>query len=246
MLKRFRADLHLHTCLSPCAELDMTPRGIVDAARSRGVDIIAVTDHNSAENVEATRRAAEGTEIGVLGGMEISTAEEVHIIALFERPEDILMMQGIVYENLPSGLNDERLYGQQVVVNEHDEVLGFNTRLLITATRLGTNALVDVIGSLGGLAIASHVDREAFSIITQLGFIPETVKLDALEFSALVRREDAEVRFSALAAFPWVSFSDAHHVADIGRRVTTFTIEEPTFAEVRMALGGKDGRGIAW
>ena len=117
-MKRFRADLHIHTCLSPCAELEMNPREIVEAARGKGIDIIAITDHNSAENVEAVRGAALGKGVTVLGGMEVTSSEEVHLLALFAEREQLLRMQDIVYENLPSGENDERLYGRQVIVNE--------------------------------------------------------------------------------------------------------------------------------
>jgi hypothetical protein len=182
MLRPFRADLHVHTCLSPCAELDMTPRQIVDAAKGKGLDILAITDHNSAENTEAARRAASGSGLVVLSGMEITSSEEVHVLALFEDGEGAMRMQDIVYENLPPGENDEELYGQQVIVNEFDEVMGFNTRLLITATRLSLEALVSMIHSCGGLCVASHIDREAFSVISQLGFIPGDAGFDALEF----------------------------------------------------------------
>src|SRR5512140_1399720 len=100
MLKPFHADLHMHTCLSPCAELDMTPREVVRVSIERGLDIIAVTDHNSAENAAAARRAAEGTGLNVLSGMEITSSEEVHILALFEYPDQAGLMQEVVYENL--------------------------------------------------------------------------------------------------------------------------------------------------
>jgi len=246
MLRPFRADLHVHTCLSPCAELDMTPRQIVDAAKGKGLDILAITDHNSAENTEATRRAASGSGLVVLSGMEITSSEEVHVLALFEGGEDVMRMQDVIYENLPPGENDEELYGEQVVVNEFDEVMGFNTRLLITATRLSLEALVGMIHSCGGLCVASHIDREAFSVISQLGFIPGDAGFDALEFSSRLERDEAEERFGHLKTFPWVSSSDAHYIADVGGRTVTFTMEEPTLDEIRLALRVADGRRTDW
>lgn len=246
MLKPFYADLHMHTCLSPCADIDMTPRGIVNTAIDRGLNMIAITDHNSAENVEATGRAAEGTGLVVLSGMEITSSEEVHILGLFEFPELAILMQETIYEHLPSGENDERLYGHQVVVNEHNEVMGFNNRLLISATNLTVRTVLDSIRSFGGISIASHVDRDSFSVLSQLGFIPQDLRFDAVELSPRISREHAETTFGALKAFPWVSFSDAHYVKDIGKRITTFTIEEPTFQEMRQALALKNGRSVSW
>jgi PHP family Zn ribbon phosphoesterase len=246
MLTRFTADLHMHTCLSPCAELDMTPRQLVLRAKLKGLHLIAVTDHNSLENAEAARRAAKGTGLTVFPGMEITSSEEVHILGIFEHMENAALMQELVYENLPPEENDERLYGHQVVVNEHDEVVGFNRRLLITATRLSASTLVAAIQSFNGLSIASHIDKESFSVLSQLAFIPESLKFDALEMSPLIERNEAEETFKELKRFPWVSFSDAHFVRDIGKRVTTFTLKELTFSEIRKAFMGIDGRDIGW
>ena len=236
----------MHTCLSPCAEIDMTPREIVAASLKEGLDIIAITDHNAAENIEATKRAARGTGLAVLAGMEINSSEEVHILALFESSEHARALQSVVQENLPAGENDERLYGHQIIVNEHNEVMGFNKRLLIAATNLGVHEIVGRIRSLGGISIASHVDKEAFSVLSQLGFIPDDLRFDALELSPKVRKSDAETVFERLRRFPWVSFSDAHYIRDIGRRVTTFTMNEPTFPEMKKALNRTDGRELFW
>lgn len=246
MLKTIHADLHMHTCLSPCAEIDMTPREIVTVSLKKELDLIAITDHNSAENVEAARKAAKGTGLMVLAGMEVSSSEEVHIIALFESPDDAGALQDVVHRNLPSGENDERLYGHQIIVNENNEVMGFNRRLLIAATNLTVRSLLDLIKSLGGISVASHVDREAFSVLSQLGFIPEDLCFDALEFSPRVRRNEAETAFPELKRFPWVSFSDAHYVKDIGRRITTFTMREPSLDEMRQAFSHTDGRTLSW
>jgi PHP family Zn ribbon phosphoesterase len=224
----------------------MSPREIVTASLKKGLSLIAITDHNSAENVEATERAARGTGLEVLAGMEITSSEEVHILALFESPDHAGAMQDIVQDNLPAGENDERLYGHQIIVNEHNEVMGFNRRLLIAATGLGVHEIVDRIRSLGGISIASHVDKEAFSVLSQLGFIPDDLRFDAIELSPKVRRSEAEETFKGLKGFPWVSFSDAHYIRDIGTRVTTFTLMEPTFQEMKKALRRADGRDLFW
>ena len=119
MIREFRADLHIHTCLSPCAELDMSPSAIIKKASEKALDIIAITDHNSAENVVAAMKAAEGTAVTVLGGMEITTAEESHILALFDDLDSIMKLQDIIYDNLLPGENDEKRFGEQIVVNEN-------------------------------------------------------------------------------------------------------------------------------
>ena len=246
MFKEFRADLHIHTCLSPCADIQMTPSAIVKTATERGLDIIAVTDHNSAENVTAVIKAAENSDLTVLAGMEVTSSEEAHILALFDNTVSAKKLQDTVYEKLLSGANDERRFGEQIVVNEKNEVLSFNKRLLIAATSLTAESIVNIIHSLGGLAIASHIDREAFGLISQLGFIPDNLKLDALEFSPRTDRRKAEDLFNDYRAFAWVSSSDAHYLDDIGKRTTSFFIKEATIAEIRSAMNNTGGRKAEW
>jgi DNA polymerase III alpha subunit len=192
MLKEFKADLHIHTCLSPCSDLRMTPSAIAKSASEKGLDIIAVTDHNSAENVPAVKKTGKNNGVTVLAGMEVTSKEEVHVLALFERYEEVQKLQEIIYAKLQPGENDEREFGEQVVVNEHNEVLSFNTRLLIGATDLSLKSIVDIIHSFGGLSIASHIDREAYGVVSQLGFIPGDVQFDALEMSPRIDRKKAE------------------------------------------------------
>ena len=246
MIKEFKADLHIHTCLSPCAELEMSPLAIVKTAAQKGIDIIAITDHNSAENILAARKAAKNLDLTVLAGMEITSSEEAHILALFDDAGYIMKLQDIIYENLLPGENDEKLFGEQIVVNEKDEVIEFNKRLLIGATLISAQEIVNTIHSLNGLAIASHIDKDAFSIISQLGFISDDLEFDALEMSPNTGRENAEHSFHMYKSFAWISSSDAHHPQDIGRRTTSFFMKEPTIAEMASAFKNKDGRKVEW
>jgi PHP family Zn ribbon phosphoesterase len=243
MLRKFRADLHIHTCLSPCGSLGMVPGVIVEEAGRRGLEVIGICDHNSAENAWAVRKAAEKKKIAVLGGMEITSQEEVHVLALFGEDEKLLKLQKIVYDNLP-GVNDERVFGEQVIINEKDEVVDISRRLLVGATTLPLGRIVQEIQALGGVAIASHVDRESFGIIGQLGFIPEGLELDALEVSPRSTLEQARAAFPELEAFPLVTFSDAHYPQDIGRRWTGFVAESPEPQEIKKALMGREGRAV--
>jgi len=198
-LEVLNLDLHIHTVLSPCTELaEMTPRAIVRAALERELDMIAVCDHNSARNTAATRRAAAGTGLVVIPGIEITASEEVHILGLFENDARVAAVQEEVYGRL-FGENDEEVFGYQVVVDEEDQVEDLDQRLLISATTLSTERVVRLIHDFEGLAIASHVDRSGFGIFSQLGFIPEDLSLDALEVSKrtdfdTVRKRDPQTQ----------------------------------------------------
>ena len=240
-LREFKADLHIHTCLSPCGELTMLPTAIVRQARGRGLDIIGISDHNSVENVNAVRKAGKKEALLVLGGLEITSSEEAHILGFFGDDDALLKMRDIVHKNLP-GENDEDAFGMQLVVDEYDTPTELNDRLLIGATSLTVEKVVDSVHDLGGIAIASHVDRESFSIIGQLGFIPEGLSLDALELSP--NCESSEIPSYRSYGLPLVTSSDAHFLSDIGKTTTTFLLETPSFAEIMMAFQGIEGRDV--
>jgi len=239
MLRTYKADLHIHTCLSPCADLEMSPRAIARKANEKHIDILGICDHNSAENVPALQEAAEPYRISILAGMEIASVEEVHILGLFDSLEAVFKLQAIVYDHLP-GENDEEAFGLQVVVNAEGEVIRFNPRLLIGASTLSLEKIVDLIHSLGGLAIASHIDREGFSLIGQLGFVPDSLDIDALEVSPRVSFEEARKKFNP--RLPLTSASDAHRLEEIGLATTSFQLERATVAELRLALRNEGGR----
>lgn len=237
-MRPFRADLHLHTCLSPCAELDNSPRGLVDAARAAGLDLIAVTDHNACLNVSAVREAAAGRPV-VLGGMEVTSREEVHLIVLFPGDAALFAFQQVAHGRLPD-TDDARIYGEQVVADARDTVVEYCRKLLWGAVDLPLEALVEVAHSLGGLAMGAHVDREGFGLIGQLGFIPAGLPLDALEV------RDPALRRIEGTALPLYTASDAHRPGEVGTRVTTFTLDAPTLGELGLAFRGEGGRGLVY
>lgn len=243
MLQRIRADLHVHTCLSPCGELEMSPRKIVAKCMEEGLNAIAVCDHNTAENVIAVIRAARGQDLTVMPGMEIATSEEVHILGLFDEIEQALTLQGKVYGHMLPGKNDEDLFGIQVVSNEFDEVEEIVDRFLIGGTTLPIETVVETIHDLGGLAIASHIDREVNSLLGQLGFIPENLAVDALEVSALGNAESIK-QIPGVDRYPIVRSSDAHRLSEIGRATTVFEVERLTIAEMRLAFMQMEGRSM--
>jgi len=244
MLTIYTADLHIHSCLSPCGDLDMSPRKIVAAAVEQQLDIIAITDHNASENIVATIKAAQDKPLTVFSGMEVASEEEAHLIALFDKFNAMEQFQQVVYDNLMSFGIDQRTIDDQMIVNERDEVEGFNDHLLFGATSLSFQQLVDEVHRLNGLAIASHVDRESFSIIAQLGFIPEGLPLDALEISPKMSKDEARSLFPDANRFPLIKSSDAHYPKDIGRQKTQFLIEEPTIEELKLAFTDSQGRKV--
>jgi len=221
----------------------MSPKRIVEKVVAKKIDIIGICDHNSAENVTAAIKAAEGEKIKVLPGIEVTSREEAHILALFEKEENALKLQAIIYKNL-DGENDEGAFGPQVVANEIGKVLGLNKKLLIGATGLSIKDIVDSIHLLNGLAVASHIDRESFSIIGQLGFIPNNLGLDGLEISRRITYDEAQNRFADYSNYPLVHSSDAHFLEDIGSATTTLLLEEATLEEIGKALRAKEGRKI--
>ncbi len=241
MLKLFKADLHVHTCLSPCTELDMSPKNIILRAKKKKLDIIGVCDHNSSENSSAAIKAAEKMNICVIPGMEVASQEEVHVLALFDELENALKLQQHVYNSLP-GENDEEAFGMQVIVNEKDEVLGFSKKLLIGATTISLDEIIQIIHSFKGIAIGAHIDRDSFSLISQLGFIPDNLELDALEISPHMSFEEAKKRFKN--NYPITCSSDAHYPDDIGKGYTAFLLKEGTVAEIKKAFKGEGGRKL--
>ncbi len=242
-MRAFKADLHIHSCLSPCGELDMSPRAIVEKSVEKGLDLISVCDHNSAENVAAVMRAGRQSGIAVLAGMEISSREEVHSLAFFDTEEQILRLQDLIYAHM-KGSNRPELFGDQVVANEYDEVEGFNDRLLIGAVQLGLDEIVETVHRLGGISIASHVDRPSFSVMSQLGFFPDDICLDAVEISRHTSVGKAMATIPGIEKFTIVSFSDAHFPQDIGCAHTSFLLEAPAVEEIKLALGSKEGRKV--
>lgn len=244
-LRRFQADLHIHSCLSPCGELTMSPRGIVARAQEVGLDIIAVSDHNAVGNAEAAMRAAAGTGLTVLPGMEIVSAEEVHVLALFGTMDEAGPVLEAVHRNLPDGGPKKTFVKDQVLVNEVDEVTGFHPYFLMGATLLTVYEVVDLIRGHGGLAVAAHYDRGSFSVISQLGFIPAGLTFDALEvFSPAGACQEKRVPSAPPPGCPIVRFSDAHRPEEIGSRRTDLLLASPTLDEVRKAFAGLDGRRI--
>ena len=234
--------MHVHTVLSPCGDLLMGPRNIVQRAVEIGLDIIAITDHNSSENVTAVMDAAAGTNLTVLPGIEAATAEEAHFICLLPNLEKLNMLQRIIYEHLPLMKNDPEFFGPQYIVNANNEVLDENLRMLIFASDLKSAALVKAVTRLDGLIFPAHVDRKSYSLLNQLGFVPTDMVLPAMEISWNGSPEQLCQRFPEARKYALITASDAHETAHLGRGITEFFLETPSLSEIQQALAGQAGR----
>lgn len=231
---RFAVDLHIHTALSPCCDNDMTPNNISNMAYIKGLDIIAVTDHNCIKNFPAVASCASALGILAIPGMELETREEVHVICLFPAWEEALAMQEIVFKALPDIPNREDIFGEQLIMDEEDEITGRVGRMLITAADIGVEEAVAQVTSMGGVVIPAHVDRESYSILSNLGSVPDDLPIHVLEISKRCDPPSLRKKYEDLGRYRFILSSDAHHLGDILERESFLEMEEksiPCFFE---------------
>ncbi len=226
-----RGDLHIHSCLSPCGDLSMSPAVIARKAKERGLQMAALCDHNTALNTPAFAAACAVHGLTGLYGMEVTTREEAHVICLFETPEEALALGNFIYDLLPDIPNDPEKMGDQVYVDEEDNILGEVEKVLMSGADISLEGLLEEVHHRGGLFIPAHIDRPVFSIPSQLGFLPP-MKYDALESVRL------PCPVAVMGKAPMIiQNSDAHYPDDVGRRSTVYEMEEPGFQGLKKALG---------
>lgn len=228
-----RFDLHIHSCLSPCANLEMSPAEIVARAQAAGLDGLALTDHQSARNCAAVAECARRAGMACLFGLEVCTAEEVHNLCLFDTVEQALAMTDWVYAALPRRVNDPDTFGDQPVVTWDDDIVELEWRLLAAACRRTIPDTSARCRELGGLFIAAHIDRSAFSVYSQLGLLPEGDVYDAVELS---RTADAAVWLSRTGGLATIRASDAHNLDDVARVWTEAPLPVFTVDTLRTAF----------
>ncbi len=223
-------DFHIHSCLSPCAALEMSPRTIVARAKAARLDCIALTDHSCVENLPAFQQACAEAGMACLYGLEASTAEEVHVLCLFDNLKLALDFGHMIYSHLPDQPNDPELFGEQPIVTVDGKVTGFAGKLLINGTDISFFDLVPMALEAGALCIPSHIDRAMCGAISHLGFLPG-LPYDAVEAVGAVDPEIA-------SRWPVVRFSDSHHPDQIARRFTEIETEAFTVPALREAFRG--------
>jgi 3',5'-nucleoside bisphosphate phosphatase len=225
-----KADVHLHTCLSPCAEVTQSPKRVLEKVNGNKFDLIFITDHNSIANAKAAMEAGKTYgNIKIYPGMEITTREEIHVLSLFENLYNAESTQEYINNYLPDVyLKKERQ--EQIIANEKDEVEGFYGKSLFSAVDLDLDEIIELIHMNKGIAIAAHIDRQSFSIISQLGFIPELCKLDALEISPNMSLQKAKQIYKDYSMkYKFVKGSDSHSLNTIGCAYTEFEGKDNSF-----------------
>jgi PHP family Zn ribbon phosphoesterase len=244
-LGSYRGDLHNHTFLSPCGDIEMTPRFIVSRAREKGYSIVGITDHNTTRQCPEIHALGQENGILVLCGAEITTREEVHCLAFVEDRERLDKLQEYLSKHLPPIPNVPEKFGYQLWVDRDENILGEEEYLLISAIDQSLEQVEAFIRSLDGIFVLAHVNKSRDSVISQLGFIPFDLKPDSLEISARCDFNQLLQTHKYLSKYRFIRSSDAHYQEDFLSSGCTFHIRELSFAEVAMALRGQEGRFIS-
>jgi PHP family Zn ribbon phosphoesterase len=242
-LRIFKAELHIHTVLSPCASVEMIPPLIVQEALNKGIDIIAISDHNTTGNIESVMKAADQTEVTVLPGMELHTREDVHVLCLFPDLDAAQEFQKIVDAHLPSGDHQAVVWGPQYLVDSTGSMICEEKRILNMATKLTIDRAEPIVHELGGLFIPAHIQRKLYGILPVLGFLPLEIAFDALEIPCNIDQEKINRQNPDTRNFPILQNGDAHYLEDI-MGVNQMLLQSPELNEIRLALQRIEGRKI--
>jgi len=243
-LQQFKVDLHIHTVLSPCADLEMSPVNIIRRAKETGLQVIGITDHNSTKNAKLVKRWAEKEGIFVLCGAEVTTKEEVHCLAFFESENELNEFQQYLEKNMTIIPNPDGHFGYQPVVDENDTILEMVDHYLPAALKVGIHDIQQKVYELNGIFIPAHVDRQSNGIYGQLGFIPAKLKFDGLGISKRISEKDVRKHYVIEKEITIIRNSDTHFLAQMGEICTIFYMKEMNFYEVKMALSQQDGRYV--
>ena len=212
-------DFHIHSALSPCGDVDMTPNNIVNMASLCGLDAIAVSDHNSVKNVKAVIEAGKRTGISVLPAMEVETEESVHILTLYPDINAAEEVARIVYDALPDIKNRPEIFGEQLIMDSDDNITGTEEKLLISPCAISINKLFDIVKSVGGLFVPAHIDRHSYSILTTLGFMPQDLDIKMIEISKNTTDLSAYLESRPeLKRYKVLRNSDAHYLDKISEK----------------------------
>lgn len=218
-------DLHIHSALSPCGDEDMTPNNIVNMAYIKGLDIISVTDHNTMENVEAIMKVAKKRDILVIPGIEITTKEEVHVLCYFRNIEDGMKFQDFIYKGLPDIKNNEKLFGRQLLMDENDNITGKIEKFLLSSTKYTIKEIDNFVNKFNGVLVPAHIDKKSYSILANLGFIPDDLNIKTVEVSKNYSSQSIGALIT-LERYNLIKNSDAHYLGDINEPVMFLDIEK--------------------
>jgi 3',5'-nucleoside bisphosphate phosphatase len=243
-MRWYKADLHIHSVLSPCGGLEMSPSALMKKVKELGLDIIAITDHNTMANCSTYHQVADKEGVNFLNGVEIQTSEEIHLLALFDDFDKAMSFDRQLYDSLLNIPNDPEYFGDQVVIDADENIIRCEARALINSSVWTLEEVLNKVHDYDGFCFPAHVDAKTFSIIGQLGFIPNNLDLEAVGITAHGDKKEIVRLFPYLQKYALIRSSDAHYLADVGSGTTMFWLESPTVNEIRMACKGIQGRKI--
>ena len=232
-MNRYFYDLHLHSCLSPCADDDMTPANIAGMAALGGLQLIALTDHNTCGNCGALLQACR--QYGIVGvpGMELTTSEEIHLVCLFPTLERAQAFEAKVRENRLPIRNKPQIFGNQLYMDAEDQVLGTEENLLIPATMLSLEQGTELALACGGAAFPAHIDRPSNGIIGILGDLPEKPFFPTVELNDRENREEYREKYG-LQDRRMLCSSDAHHLWDVQEASESIELDDEPYSSQRV------------
>ncbi len=238
-MSRYLCDLHIHSCLSPCGDDDMTPGNIVGMALLNGLQIVALTDHNSVKNCPAFFKIAKAHGIIPVAGVELTTAEDVHAVCLFRTLEDAMSFGELIESRRIRIKNDATIFGRQLIVDESDEPCGEEPDLLINAVNLSLDEAHDEVTARGGVCYPAHIDRSSNGIISMLGDFPPEPCFSAFELNDIASLEDSLAKFPILKerGLVHVASSDAHYLTDISETGFPIEIADEPYSSQRVRDG---------
>jgi PHP family Zn ribbon phosphoesterase len=240
----YKADLHIHSALSPCADLEMAPAAIVNRAVELGLDLIALTDHNSLDNTAVTPATGRKGRHVCLPGAEVQTMEEIHVVCLFPDDDTAAAFHRVLYAALPDMKNDPDYFGDQPVWTSRATSCDSRRRRSSTRWSGAWRHTAAQVQAHGGFCFPAHVDRATYSVLAQLGFIPDVPHFDALGISSFCNTDELLRQHHSLGAYTLLRNSDAHFLVDIGRGYSMLYIQHPSPAELRLACRREEGRKV--
>ncbi len=235
-MKLYIADMHIHSALSPCGNAEMNAYDIVTVAMQRGLNIIALTDHNCTKQVQIVKDFGKQEGILVIPGLEVNTKEEIHCLVYFETVSQLEEFQKYLDKHMPRVKNKATLFGKQVISDLNGDILDEVDELLLVGLDTSFNQVARMVHSMDGIIVPAHIDKSRNSILSQLGFIPSGATIDAVEIFNPGDYERLLTSHPELSRWSVMSNSDAHFLKDIGSRTTFFNLAEPSFEEIRMAM----------
>ncbi len=243
-MQKYRADLHIHTVLSPCADVEMSPVNIVARARETGLQIIGITDHNSTRNAKLVKQIAAEQGIFTLCGVEVSTKEEVHCLAFFEHDSELDEFQNFLETNIVRIENPDGHFGYQAVLDRKENIIELVPYYLSSALKKGIGAVQKEVYRLNGIFIPAHVNRPLNGIFSHLGFLPPKLEFDALGFTGKITENDVRKHYGLANKISLLYNSDAHFLKQIGSAYSCLNLQEISFPEIKMALNQKNNRFV--